>query len=111
MGFGVFFMGEYANIVIGSSLAVILFLGGWQSPFAVMNPEGWMVILGDGFWWFLAKMYFLIFCVMWIRWTYPRTTLWGLLNLSWKILIPISLINLLLTGAMIKVWPLLMGGS
>jgi NADH-quinone oxidoreductase subunit H len=106
MGFGVFFMGEYANIVIGSSLAVILFLGGWQSPFA-LAPEGWMAILGDGWWWFLAKMYLLIFCVMWIRWTFPRTTLWGLLNLSWKILIPISLINLLLTGAMIKFWPLL----
>ncbi|MBU0483981.1 MAG: NADH-quinone oxidoreductase subunit NuoH [Proteobacteria bacterium] len=102
MGFGVFFMGEYANIVIGSSLAVILFLGGWQSPVS---------FLADGFWWFLLKMYFLIFCVMWIRWTYPRTTLWGLLNLSWKVLIPLSLINLLLTSFMVKVWPLLMGAS
>ncbi len=98
MGFGVFFMGEYANIVIGNSLAVILFLGGWHSPVGFV-PDGW--------WWFLAKLYLLIFCVMWIRWTYPRTTLWGLLNLSWKYLIPISLINLLLTGAMIKFWPLL----
>lgn len=106
MGFGVFFMGEYANIVIGCSLAVILFLGGWQSPFA-LAPEGWLAIFGDGWWWFLAKVYFLIFCVMWIRWTYPRTTLWGLLNLSWKYLIPIALFNLLLTGAMIKLWPLL----
>jgi len=103
MGFGVFFMGEYANIVIGASLATVLFLGGWQSPIESLVP--------DGFWWFLLKVYFLIFCVMWIRWTYPRTTLWGLLNLSWKILIPISLFNLLLTGAMIKFWPMLMGAS
>ena len=114
MGFGVFFMGEYANIIIGCSLATILFLGGWQSPVDV-TPEGWMVIFGDGWWWFLAKVYFLIFCVMWIRWTYPRTTLWGLLNLSWKYLIPISLFNLLLTGGMIKLWPylktLIMGAS
>jgi NADH-quinone oxidoreductase subunit H len=97
MGFGVFFMGEYANIVIGCSLATILFLGGWQCPLG----------LYPGWWWFLAKVYLLIFCVMWIRWTYPRTTLWGLLNLSWKYLIPIALFNLLLTGAMIKLWPLL----
>jgi NADH-quinone oxidoreductase subunit H len=110
MGFGVFFMGEYANIIIGCSLSAILFLGGWQSPF-VWSPEGWMAFLGNGLFWFLAKVYFLIFCVMWIRWTYPRTTLWGLLNLSWKILIPISLLILLLTGAMIKVWPLIIGAS
>ncbi|MFN2368345.1 MAG: NADH-quinone oxidoreductase subunit NuoH, partial [Desulfurivibrionaceae bacterium] len=106
MGFGVFFMGEYANIIIGCSLAVILFLGGWQSPVEFLSDQGlW------GVFWFLAKVYFLIFCVMWIRWTYPRTTLWGLLNLSWKILIPISLLILLLTGAMIKVWPLITGAS
>ncbi|MDF1576833.1 MAG: NADH-quinone oxidoreductase subunit NuoH [Desulfurivibrionaceae bacterium] len=101
MGFGVFFMGEYANIIIGCGLATILFLGGWQCPFGIL----------PGWWWFLAKVYFLIFCVMWIRWTYPRTTLWGLLNLSWKILIPFSLLILLLTGAMIKVWPLITGAS
>jgi NADH-quinone oxidoreductase subunit H len=96
MGFGVFFMGEYANMVIGASLATVLFLGGWQSPFEALIPDGW--------WWFLAKVYFLIFCVMWIRWTYPRTTIWGLLNLSWKYLIPISLFNLLLTGAMLTLF-------
>ena len=106
MGFGVFFMGEYANIVIGNSLAVILFLGGWHSPFG-WNPGGLLAFLGDGALWFLIKLYILIFCVMWMRWTYPRTTLWGLLNLSWKYLIPISLFNLLLTGAMIKLWPIL----
>jgi NADH-quinone oxidoreductase subunit H len=94
MGFGVFFMGEYANILIGCSLAVILFLGGWQSPFGV----------GSGVWWFLLKLYILVFTVIWIRWTYPRTTFYGLLNLSWKILIPISLVNLILTGAMLKVF-------
>jgi NADH-quinone oxidoreductase subunit H len=95
MGFGVFFMGEYANMVIGASLATVLFLGGWHSPVG---------FIADGWWWFLAKVYVLIFCVMWIRWTYPRTTVWGLLNLSWKILIPISLFNLLLTGAMLKLF-------
>jgi len=52
--------------------------------------------------WFLAKMYALILTVIWVRWTFPRTQFYGLLNLSWKILIPISLFTLLLTGAVMK---------
>jgi len=94
MGFGLFFMGEYANIVIGCSLSVILFLGGWQDPFGLF----------PGVWWFLIKLYLLIFTVIWIRWTYPRTQIYGLLNLSWKILIPISMFNLLLTAGFLKVF-------
>lgn len=93
MGFGVFFMGEYANIVAGASLATILFLGGWNCPFG----------LYPGAHWFLIKMYLLIFTVIWIRWTFPRTTFYGLLNLSWKILIPIAFANLILTSALLKV--------
>jgi NADH-quinone oxidoreductase subunit H len=94
MGFGVFFMGEYANILIGCAVATILFLGGWQSPIEVF----------PGVLWFLAKMYFLIFSVIWIRWTFPRTQFYGLLNLSWKILIPVSLFTLVLTSGLIKLW-------
>ena len=92
MGFGVFFMGEYANIVIGCCLGVVLFLGGWQSPIGVL----------PGLVWFLLKLYALIFTVIWIRWTFPRTQFYGLFNLSWKILIPVSLGTLLLTSAMMK---------
>ncbi len=94
MGFGLFFMGEYANIVIGASLTVILFLGGWHSPIGNLPSV----------WWFLLKVYLLIFTFIWIRWTFPRTTIYGLLNLSWKILIPISLFNLLLTAGLLKVF-------
>jgi NADH:ubiquinone oxidoreductase subunit H len=71
-----------------------LLLGGWQCPFGV----------APGVWWFLLKLYILVFTVIWIRWTYPRTTFYGLLNLSWKILIPVSLINLILTAGMLKVF-------
>ncbi|OIR09350.1 NADH-quinone oxidoreductase subunit H [mine drainage metagenome] len=96
MGFGVFFMGEYANIVVGCSLATVLFLGGWQSPIGLF----------PGIWWFFIKMYALIFTVVWIRWTFPRTQFYGLLNLSWKILIPVSLATLVLTSVVMKL-PLL----
>jgi len=93
MGFGLFFMGEYANIVIGACLTTILFLGGWDCPFG----------LYPGVWWFIIKIYLIIATIIWIRWTFPRTTIYGLLNLSWKILIPLSLFNLLLTAALLKV--------
>ncbi len=92
MGFGVFFMAEYANVVVGCALATALFLGGWQSPLGV----------GSGVWWFLLKLYLLVFTVMWVRWTFPRTQFYGLLNVSWKILIPISLVTLLLTSVLLK---------
>ncbi|MBI5380750.1 MAG: NADH-quinone oxidoreductase subunit H [Opitutae bacterium] len=104
---GLFFMGEYANIVVGCSMATVLFLGGWQSPIGTV-PASWGALgslLGVGF--FFAKMYALIFVVIWIRWTFPRTQFYGLLNLSWKILIPTSLFTLLLTGALLTIRSLL----
>jgi NADH-quinone oxidoreductase subunit H len=96
MSFGVFFMAEYANILLGCSLATVLFLGGWQSPIGVLSGPIWGLV------WFLGKLYFLVFSVVWVRWTFPRTQFYGLLNLSWKILIPVSLATLILSSAMIK---------
>jgi NADH-quinone oxidoreductase subunit H len=92
MGFGVFFMAEYANIVVGCSLATVLFFGGWHSPVGAFS----------GLIWFLLKLYLLIFTVVWVRWTFPRTQFYKLLNLSWKLLIPVSLATLVLTGALLK---------
>ena len=94
MGFGVYFMGEYANVVVGSTLLTILFLGGWDCPLGLWPGPHWLLI----------KLYAVIFTVVWIRWTFPRTTFYGLLNLSWKVLIPVALINLLLTSALLKVF-------
>lgn len=97
MGFGLFFMAEYANIVIGSSLTTILFLGGWHPPLPFLGFIPGVV-------WFLLKLYLLIATFIWIRWTFPRTTIYSLLNLSWKILIPLSLFNLLFTAGLLKVF-------
>jgi NADH-quinone oxidoreductase subunit H len=93
MGFGLFMMGEYLNIVVGACLTTILFFGGWDCPFG----------LTSGVWWFLLKVYVLIFSIILIRWTYPRTQIYKLLNLSWKVLIPFSLAILLLTAIFIKI--------
>ena len=93
MGFGVYFMGEYANVVVGASLLTLLFLGGWDCPLG----------LWPGAHWFAIKLYGVIFTVIWVRWTFPRTTFYGLLNLSWKVLIPIALVNLIITSALLKV--------
>jgi NADH-quinone oxidoreductase subunit H len=92
MGFGLYFMAEYTNIVLGCSLATVLFFGGWHCPLGLL----------PGVHWFLIKMYALCFVVMWIRWTFPRVQFYNLLNLSWKLLIPAAFIHLVLTAVMLK---------
>lgn len=90
MGFGLFFLAEYANMVLVCSICAALFLGGWKGPFL------------DGFWWFLAKTYTLLLIMMWARWTFPRVRFDMLLNLNWKWLLPLGVINLLATAFIMK---------
>lgn len=93
MGFGVYFMGEYANVVVSSSLLTYSFLAGGIARWGCGRVRTGMP----------SKLYAVIFTVIWVRWTFPRTTFYGLLNLSWKVLIPIALVNLLITSALLKV--------
>ena len=91
MRFSLFFLAEYTNMVIAAAMFTVLFLGGWHGP------------LFPGMIWFLLKTYFLIFVVMWARWTYPRIRFDQLMNFAWKVLIPFALVNLLLTAIVLKV--------
>lgn len=96
MGFGLFFLAEYTNMFIVSAVATSLFFGGWQGPFGISFHI-------PGIFWFLFKTYVLIFVIMWVRWTFPRVRFDQLMNFSWKVMIPISLANLLVTALLVKI--------
>ncbi len=90
MSFAMFFLAEYINMVTVSAVATDLFLGGWHGPFL---PEslGWI--------WFLLKVGAILFFYVWMRWTLPRYRYDQLMSFGWKILLPIAVINLLVTAA------------
>ena len=90
MRFSLFFLAEYTNMFIVSAIAVTFFLGGYQGPIL------------PGVVWFFMKTYLLVFVLLWFRWTFPRVRFDQLLNFSWKILIPVSFLNLLVTGGILK---------
>jgi len=90
MRFAIFFLAEYTNIMIVSAVAATFFLGGYLGPVL------------PGFVWFLIKTYFLVFVILWFRWTFPRVRFDQLLNFSWKILIPVGFVNLIVTGGLLK---------
>lgn len=89
MRFALFFLGEYTAVFVSSALAATLFLGGWHGP------------LLPGPVWLLLKTYFLVFIVIWIRWTFPRLRSDQLMGFAWKVLIPFGLANLLITAGWI----------
>jgi NADH-quinone oxidoreductase subunit H len=94
--FAFYFLGEYTAMIVVSSVAVTLFLGGWLAPFPHLLP-GLRVI--PGYIWFLLKVGFFVFCYIWFRSTFPRYRFDQLMNLGWKWLIPISLVNLMVVAA------------
>jgi len=106
MRFALFFLAEYINIFIVCAIGATLFFGGWM-PFHIGNWEAFNHVMDyiPSFIWFFGKTFFLIFLIMWFRWTFPRLRIDQLLNLEWKYLLPISMFNLLLmTVIAIKGW-------
>ena len=106
----IFFLSEYASMVIISLMAAIVFLGGWLSPVGsllrlVGVGSGWYFLEGPlwGVFWVFAKVVFLIFVMMWFRWTFPRLRVDQLMYTAWKVFIPFALANIFFVG----VWELL----
>ncbi|TAH42577.1 MAG: NADH-quinone oxidoreductase subunit NuoH [Bacteroidetes bacterium] len=97
MRFALFFLAEYVNIFIACAIGATLFLGGWL-PFHIGSWTAFNHIMDyiPSSIWFMGKTFFLIFIIMWFRWTFPRLRIDQLLNLEWKYLLPISLINVLI---------------
>jgi NADH-quinone oxidoreductase subunit H len=97
MKFALFFLAEYVNVFIVCGIGATLFLGGWM-PLHIGNWSSFNHIMDyiPSFLWFFGKTFFLIFVIMWFRWTFPRLRIDQLLNLEWKYLLPISMFNLLL---------------
>lgn len=93
--FALFFLAEYMNMFVVACLATTVFLGGWM-PFHIGNLEGFNHIMDfiPPFVWFFAKTAFVIFLMMWVKWTFPRLRIDQLLTLEWKYLLPINLVNI-----------------
>ncbi|MFN5936798.1 MAG: NADH-quinone oxidoreductase subunit NuoH [Sphingobacteriales bacterium] len=97
MKFALFFLAEYINVFIVCAIGATLFLGGWM-PFHIGQWESFNHVMDyiPSSIWFFGKTFFLIFVIMWFRWTFPRLRIDQLLNLEWKYLLPISMVNILL---------------
>jgi len=103
MAFAVFFLAEYANMILIAALTTLLFLGGWLAPFPFLNDIpglGWL--LGDGILWWLLKTAFVLFLFLWFRATFPRYRYDQIMRLGWKVFIPITLVWIVFIGAMMQ---------
>ncbi len=98
--FAMFFLGEYTGMLIMSSIATLCFLGGWTLPQFIMSALPALSKLPHIFWVlvFLAKVYIIMFCFYWIRSTLPRYRYDQLMAIGWKLLIPLALLNIVITG-------------
>jgi NAD(P)H-quinone oxidoreductase subunit 1 len=121
MKFGLFYVGSYVNLVLSALIVAVLYLGGWDFPIPISaiasllgisetNPFLQIVTASLGITMTLLKAYFLIFIAILMRWTVPRVRIDQLLNLGWKFLLPVSLVNLLLTAALKLAFPFAFGG-
>jgi len=97
MRFALFFLAEYANMIVVSSVATTLFLGGWLRPFSNVAALGFLDLV-PGWMWFLIKSFVFLYIFIWVRATLPRYRYDQLMRLGWKFLIPLAIVNLVVTG-------------
>jgi NADH-quinone oxidoreductase subunit H len=102
--FALFFLAEYMNMILISALTAILFLGGWLSPWPLLNSNTILGVapFGDGLPWLLAKMSFVLLMFLWIRATFPRYRYDQIMRLGWKVFIPVTLVWIVFVGAMMQ---------
>jgi NADH-quinone oxidoreductase subunit H len=99
--FALFFLGEYANMILMSAITVVLFMGGWLPPMDIA-PFNWI----PGFIWFFIKVAFILFIFLWTRATFPRFRYDQLMRLGWKVFLPFSLLWLVLTASAMHIFDL-----
>lgn len=102
MKFAMFFMAEYANMITAAALTVTLFFGGWDIPFVDEAGMGnWGALLSGIA--FILKTAFFLFLYIWVRWTFPRFRYDQLMNLGWKVMLPLALLNIFITGGILTI--------
>ena len=101
MAFAVFFLAEYANMILISTMASVMFLGGWLSPVpdALATWAGLPWLAADGFPWLAAKVAFILFCFLWFRATFPRYRYDQIMRLGWKVFLPLTIFYIVVLGA------------
>jgi NADH-quinone oxidoreductase subunit H len=104
VAFAVFFLAEYMNMILIATLAAVMFLGGWLSPFPILND--WTLLgvapFGDGLFWLGAKVAFILLIFLWVRATFPRYRYDQVMRLGWKVFIPVTLVWIVFIGAMMQ---------
>lgn len=101
IGFALFFLSEYASMILISVLLSILFMGGWMSPFEGIPVLNNIFFVVPGFVWLLAKISFFLFVYLWVRATFPRYRYDQLMRLGWKVLIPVTIVWIIVTALMV----------
>jgi NADH-quinone oxidoreductase subunit H len=101
VGFALFFLAEYTNMILITVLTAVFFLGGWLSPFAGIDALSGSWLAAPSFAWLILKMLFFCFCFLWFRATFPRYRYDQIMRLGWKVFIPVTIVWITVEGAMV----------
>jgi len=104
ISFALFFLAEYMNMILIAALTSIMFLGGWLTPFPILNDAEILGMrpFGDGIGWFAVKVAFVLLIFLWVRATFPRYRYDQIMRLGWKVFIPVTLVWIVFLGAMMQ---------